>query len=326
VRRLGALILLLRAGIFLFTHGRRFHVFHVHTVSGLALPAVLIGRLLRKAVILKAVGAWELGGILNPARRRQVVYRIFLAILRRADAWVAVSSRLRRAIEAVGVPSARLVTIPNGVSTTRFVPRFEGQIQGAGASDPPQVVFVGRLVKDKGLPVLLQAWTTVKEQVPGVTLHIVGDGPLEDEVRTLAHHSGLSECVRFHGHQQAVLPFLQTASLFVLPSYIEGLSNTLLEAMAAGLPVVATRVSGSEDVIEEGVTGLLVPPGDPIALAEAMTALLKNPARATAMGRNARQRIERSCGLESVVENYLNLYQRVLQKNGVPLCAASPAS
>jgi glycosyltransferase involved in cell wall biosynthesis len=326
VRFLGALGMLLRASVFLLTEGRRFQVFHVHAVNSLAVLTTLIGKLLGKAVVLKAVGAWELeDGVLNPIRRRRFVYRQLIRILTQADAWIAVSEYLHNAMAEAGVPASRLVTIPNGVDTGHFAPAAAEPSRRESAATAPHVVFVGRLVKEKGLPVLLRAWASVARHRESAVLHIVGGGPMEDELTLLAKNLGIASSVRFHGYQQAVLPFLQTAHLFVLSSYVEGLSNTLLEAMAVGLPVVATRISGSEDIVTMGENGILVPPGDEKALAEAILEVLANPVRAAAMGRNARQFVEQHCGLGRITDEYIRLYRQIL-KNGVPSCVVSPVS
>jgi glycosyltransferase involved in cell wall biosynthesis len=321
VRFLGALILLLRAGFFLLTEGRQFQIFHVHTINSLAVLATIIGKLLGKAVVVKAVGAWELDeGVLNPVRQRQLLYRWQLTILKQADAWVAVSEHLHGAMRAAGVPPGRIVTIPNGVDIIHFTPHGSVSLQ---KTTSPQVIFVGRLVKEKGLPILLQAWVTVGQRVKDAVLHIVGGGPLELELQTLADRLGILASVRFHGYQQAVLPFLQSSQLFVLSSHIEGLSNTLLEAMAVGLPVVATRISGSEDIVAVGENGLLIPPGDADALAEAIVFILNDPVRTAAMGQCGRQLVEQRCGLAHITDNYVQLYARIV-KDGARSCAASP--
>lgn len=326
IRFLGALGLLLRAGIFLLTEGRRFQVFHVHAVNSLAVLSTIIGKLLGKAVVLKAVGAWELDqGVLSPERRRHWLSRTQLAILRQADSWVAVSEHLHRAMAEAGLPPSHIVTIPNGVDVARFTPQANEAAPRADLVTAPRVIFVGRLVKEKGLPVLLQAWAKTAQRLPAAVLHIVGGGPLEEELKLLAECLGILSSVRFHGYQQAVLPFLQSAHLFVLSSYVEGLSNTLLEAMAVGLPVVATRISGSEDIITPGENGLLAPPGDATALAEAIVSVLEQPERAAAMGKRARQFVEQRCGLERITDDYIHLYQQIL-KNGARSCAASPVS
>jgi L-malate glycosyltransferase len=327
IRLLGTVVLLLRAGWFLLTRGRRFAIFHVHPVSFLAVLTVVVGRALGKAVVLKAAGGWELeDGVLNPAHQRQLLYRTMLAILRRADTWVATSTYLRGAMAAAGVPHERIVTIPNGVDTKRFarVPRNHTP-PTQRVAPPPRVVFVGRLVREKALPVLLQAWAVVQQHTPEACLDIVGGGPLERELKALTAHLGLTATVCFRGFHDDVIPFLQAANVFVLPSYVEGLANTLLEAMAMSLPAVATRISGSEDVVVEGETGLLVPPGDAVALAQALSELLQTPARAAAMGACARQRVVALCSLEQVTTTYIQLYKDLVKK-GEHLCAALPAS
>ncbi len=327
IRRLGTGVLLLRAALFLLTQGRRFDIFHVHAVSFLAVLTVLIGRILRKAVVLKAVGGWELEqGVLNPTRRQQFLYRTMLAILRHANIWIAISTHMRRAMEAAGIPRERIVTIPNGVDIKRFDPALNQAPYVQNGAGAPRVVFIGRLVREKALPVLLEAWTAVAQRIPGVVLDIVGWGPLEQELKVLTKHLGLTAAVRFQGYHEDVMPFLQAANVFVLPSYVEGLSNTLLEAMAVSLPVVATRISGSEDVVADGETGVLVPPGDATSLAQALSELLEDPERATAMGIRARQRVMEFCSLEQVTTSYIHLYEHLLKENGERLCAASPAS
>jgi glycosyltransferase involved in cell wall biosynthesis len=275
----------------------------VHTANLLAVVAVVVGRVSRRPVVLKTNGAWELEqGVLNPRIRRRLRQRVMLAVLRHADAWIALSLELRRAIEEAGVPAARIHVVPNGVDTARFRPGADGVDRG------PRVVFVGRLVPQKAIPVLLRAWASVGRRAPAVTLDIVGGGPLLPELEAIAARSGLGARVRFRGFQADVLPFLQGAAVFVLPSTIEGLSNALLEAMAVGLSVVATRVGGTQDVVIDGRTGLLVPPDDPEALADALAALLTAPERAREMGRRGRDRAVERYALERVACTYRALY------------------
>jgi glycosyltransferase involved in cell wall biosynthesis len=327
VRWFGTAVLFCRAFLFLLIRGRKFDIFHVHTVSFLAVLTVIVGRVLGKVVVLKAVGGWELEeGVLNPARQRQLLYRAMLSIVRRADTWIAISTHMRCAMEAAGIPCERIMMIPNGVDTLRFSPAPERTVTGQSATEAPRVVFVGRLVKEKALPVLLQAWQIVHQRIPHALLDIVGRGPLDQELKTLSEYLGLTATVRFHGYHEDVIPFLRTANVFVLSSYVEGLSNTLLEAMAVSLPVVATRISGSEDIVIDGETGLLVPSGDAASLAQALSELLEAPERATAMGERARQRVTELCSLEQVTTTYIDLYQHLRKEQGERLCAASPAS
>jgi glycosyltransferase involved in cell wall biosynthesis len=311
IRWLGTVVFLARAAAFLVTRGRRFQVFHVHTVNLLALVAVVAGRLSRRPVVLKTTGAWELEhGVLRGRAGRGLRQRLMLAVLRHADAWIALSVELGRAIEEAGVPAANVRIIPNGVDTAHFRPPGT-----ADAKQDLRVVFVGRLVPDKALPVLLRAWTDVARRVPAATLDIVGAGPLQPDLATAASQLGLGARVRFAGFHADVRPFLEAATVFVLPSTVEGLSNALLEAMAVGLPAVATRVGGTEDVVIDGGTALMVPPHDHEALAEALTALLTAPERAREMGRQARDRAVERYSLGLVASTYLALYRELIARS-----------
>jgi glycosyltransferase involved in cell wall biosynthesis len=313
IRYLATLGATLHLAAFLLRRSRRYDVVHVHTVSYLALAATVVSRLLGKRVILKAVGWWELErGVLDPRRRRQPVVRLALPVLRRADVWVAVSRALEGAMRQAGVPAARIHYLPNGVDTKRFVAgsRREARDRLGMASDQPRVVFVGRLDPVKSLPTLLHAWRTVAEKEPRALLDIVGDGPAQASLEDLAKSLGLAAGIVFHGRVEDVVPYLQAADCFVLPSAVEGLSNTLLEAMAVGLPVVATRVSGSEDVIEPGTSGHLVAPGNEDDLGGRILAVLGDPSRAGEMGARARRRVDKLFAIDRIAESYLSLYCR----------------
>jgi glycosyltransferase involved in cell wall biosynthesis len=230
---------------------------------------------------------------------------------------VAVSAHLRRALEQAGVPAQRIHTIPNGVDTALFAPPSLPHSREPRPARGARVVFVGRLVEEKALPVLLRAWAAVTERIAAATLDIVGAGPLQAELRALAARLGITSTVTFHGFHDDVTPFLWAADVFVLPSVVEGLSNALLEAMAAGLPVVATRISGTEDVVVHGETGLLVPADDADALAGALTSLLAAPERAREMGRRARDQVIRQCGLDLVAAAYVALYDDLVEEPSV---------
>ena len=210
-----------------------------------------------------------------------------------------------------GVAADLIRYLPNGVDTARFRPgdrRAARQRLGMEV-DRPRVVFVGRLDPVKALPSLLRAWRTVVEKEPRALLDLVGDGDLQSELQTMARTLGLDRSVLFHGRREDVLPYLQAADCFVLPSSSEGLSNTLLEAMAAGLPVVATRVSGSEDIVVSGRNGFLVSPGDQDDLSRQILAILGDPQLARRLGITARKQIMEAFSIERVAKNYQALYR-----------------
>ena len=176
-------------------------------------------------------------------------------------------------------------------------------------------MYVGRLDPIKALPVLLAAWRRVADKVPGAILDIVGDdnrgtpAPMRPGLERLVDELGIRESVTFHGTQDDVLPYLRAATCLVLASEVEGLSNTLLEAMATGVPAVATRVSGSEDLVVPDVNGVLVTPRDEDELACALAAVLTDPARAQHMGQRARQTILSRCAVGRVADAYVRLYR-----------------
>jgi sugar transferase (PEP-CTERM/EpsH1 system associated) len=210
---------------------------------------------------------------------------------------------------ADGVPGNRIEVIRNGIAIGPPVVR-----DGAPAW---RIVHVARLNEVKDQPTLLRAVRLIAEAHPAVRLHLVGDGEERAALERLTDELGLREYVRFHGFHDDVRPFLVDADLFVLSSVSEGIALTLLEAMAASLPVVATDVGGNREVVVPGETGLLVPPGDPAALAEGITSLLGDPSRAAAMGRAGRARAIQEFSLDRTAAAYEALYLRLLARRGL---------
>jgi glycosyltransferase involved in cell wall biosynthesis len=164
---------------------------------------------------------------------------------------------------------------------------------------------------------LVRAFLRLRELAPGergrLRLVLVGDGPLRTEAEVLLAAAGAREQAWLAGARDDVPELLQGLNVFVLPSIAEGISNTILEAMACGLPVVATRVGGNAELVVAGETGQLVPPSDPDALARAMLAYVRAPARAGREGAAGRVRIERRFSLEAMVERYMAVYDEVLK-------------
>ncbi len=154
----------------------------------------------------------------------------------------------------------------------------------------------------------MRAVRLVADREPNFVLDVVGDGPHRADIELLCDELQLREHVRFLGYRRDVHELLGEAEFFVLSSVKEGLSLTLLEAMATGLPIVATRVGGNGEVVAEGETGFLVPAEAPEAMAAALLAMLDDPGRARAMGRGGRRRVEEHFDLQKVVREYEGLY------------------
>ncbi len=199
--------------------------------------------------------------------------------------------------------------IPNGVDLSRFC------LAPANLADDEQrkktVVCVSRLDYQKGIDVLLQAWRLVQEQVPAARLRIVGDGSLQDKLQRLAEAINITQSVEFVGRKSDVPAQLHHGTIAVLPSRTEGMPNALLEAMACGSACVATRVSGSEDLIQHGVNGLLVDAENYESLAQALLTLLRDPDLTCKYGQAARASIEEHYSLEKITNTYVEVYNRL---------------
>jgi glycosyltransferase involved in cell wall biosynthesis len=213
---------------------------------------------------------------------------------RRVDGFIAVSDDVATAItHAYRPPRGRLFLIPNGVDVERYAEQGDRAGVRAGLGLPASarlIIVVAKLFAQKGHAVLLEALASTSVRTDDAVL-VVGEGPERDRLEDIARRRGL-RCVRFLGARPDIPQLLAASDLFVLPSLWEGLPMALLEGMAAGLPVIATDVAGSRQVVVNGESGLLVPPGDPTALASAMTGLLADDAERTRLGRAARQRVE----------------------------------
>ena len=299
----GGPLLWLRMACWLWARRRHYDAWHVHIAHHMGAVCGLLGRWMDRPVVVKVSGWWELEkGVL--ADHASPLARACYRCLLRADAWQAISKRIEAALIAKGVPPANIAAIPNGVDTDRFRP-----IQRASCASP-RFVFIGRLVPEKGLDTLLHAFSQALRTCPDATLRLVGSGPLGQPLAALASELGIANRVEFCGHRDDIEAVLSEADIGVLGSRIEGLSNTLLECMAAGLPMIASRVSGSEDLVRTGVNGWMFEPDDRDALAACLVAAATLPiGQRMAMGANARDSVEQYAGLQRVAESLLRLYR-----------------
>jgi glycosyltransferase involved in cell wall biosynthesis len=168
----------------------------------------------------------------------------------------------------------------------------------------------------KGIPYFLDAATVLAERFPDVCFLVVGDGAIKRELEEQACRMGLGQRIAFTGFRSDVPELLSEAAVSVLPSLSEGTSNTLLESMAAGIPVIATRVGGNPEVVEDGVSGLLVPPRDSAALAAATARLLEDEALAARLGEAGMRRVSELFSIEGSVHETEHLYQRLVEARG----------
>jgi glycosyltransferase involved in cell wall biosynthesis len=209
------------------------------------------------------------------------------------------------------IPPQRLSLIPNGVDTDFFAP--SGPNRGNGNL---KVLSIGRLVPDKDQATLLQAFSLVLQDHPNTDLWLVGNGPCKNQLDTLIRQKFPASRVVMLPGQVDIRPFFHRASLFVLSSVTEALPNVVLEAMASGLPIVATNVGGLPEVVNPGQTGLLVPPKEPARLAQAILQLLADEELRRAFGRAGRERVVREYSFNRMVRRYEVLFDALLAQKG----------
>jgi glycosyltransferase involved in cell wall biosynthesis len=226
------------------------------------------------------------------------------------SAFAAISNDIERQWRALGVPDGKMARTASGVDTCRFHP---GPSACEATLPPrPRVVFMGRLHPQKNLGVLLDAWPIVRRTLPAHLL-LVGEGAERASISERIENVGLTESIHLLGETGQPAEVLRAADVFVLPSVAEGMSNALLEAMATGLPCLASKIGGNEDLIDEGVSGHLLSPHEPNAWAEAIVGVLSDPARAATLGRAALKSVESRYALPAVVSQYVALYRRLIQ-------------
>lgn len=280
----------------------------VHTRNA---EAFFYGVLGAKLAGVRRVVHSEHGRVLPDTPRRMLAQRV---LLRLTDAAFAVSEQLRRDLVAhLGVPERRFEVIYNGVDSTRIMRADRGVARralGAGGDDLV-IGSVGRLVSVKNYELLLRAFARVAASRARVRLLLVGEGPERGRLERAAAEAGIASRTELLGHREDVADLLVGLDVFVLPSVSEGMSNTLLEAMAAGVPVVASDVGGNPEIVEDGRSGLLFPSRDEAALAARLARLLDDPSARDELGRAGRERVAREFSMGAMIDRYEALYERI---------------
>ncbi|MFZ5918896.1 MAG: glycosyltransferase family 4 protein [Chloroflexota bacterium] len=300
-------------------------------VNGYGLPPALVNVWLRKPMVIKLVGdfAWEYAvrhRLIDPdetiddfqqrshGRRVRWLRALQRWYISRAQVVIVPSRYLGGLVEGWGVSSGRLRLIYNALDTSLYesLPGREAARQMLDLSGRV-VLTVARLTPWKGVDALIALLPHLREQMPDVELVVVGDGPERASLERLAFEKGVLTSVRFTGQisQQQVGLYLRAADLFVLYSGYEGLPHVVLEAMLAGAPVIASAKGGIPEVVEDGVTGRLVPWGDEARLREALLAALSHPDEAAAWAERARVRVARDFGWARLVEETASLLEQL---------------
>ena len=315
---LASLSFSLACGLQLFRKRKDYRIVHFHGASlplFVNLPLLI---LLRKKVIAKIATAkigTEAGSLKG---RHHGLGNFLIRLLRHVDAFIATSSEIEEGLLADGFEREKINRIPNFVDLSLFGPvtheereRWKEQLGFAGRT---VVTFSGTLVERKGAEPLIRAWKAVVARDPKAHLLLLGKGPLVPPLQQLVRDLGIEGSVTFHGHTPKVAEFLHATDIFVLPSLQEGMPNTLLEAMACGLPAVATRIGGVVDVMQDGESGIVVEPGDSEGLAAGILRYLEDKDFAELAGRSAHGTIRERFSLDTIAARYVDLYRKLAKR------------
>lgn len=325
VRRLSVLSGSLRRPIFglqvtryLLEQSRRYDLVHIHGAYWRIWPILQILRFTHLKSVVKLT---QMGTDDPQTIRQRPLGSVLLRALSLADAVVSTSGDLTSSYAATSLPEERLVKIPNGVDTAAFAPvdsntqemyrrRLGLPTQGA------LIIFTGKVGHRKGVDRLLTAWEEVVKDHPTAQLLLLGpigeDDPLRPDQRPIRPWLADVPNVLAPGQQPNPQEYLKAADIFVLPSRREGLSNALLEAMATGLPCVASDIGANREVLKAGANGLLFDPDDVGALTKALRSLIQDTKCRRVLGQQARETVKVAFSLESVAEAYASLYRRLL--------------
>jgi glycosyltransferase involved in cell wall biosynthesis len=295
----------------------------------LGLPGLFAARVLGKPVVLQCEVSGEMSGAIytwgtpfdvHPVSRGLVRAGVSARnrLFRDAEAFVAISSRTRDEFLAAGLPPERVHLIPHGIDVATFRPAGGDERAALRAALglpllPRVVTFTGRLLRGKGVEVLIEAYARLAGRREDVHLVVVGSGAgqvlsIEDALRTQVEREGLASRVTFTGRVENVADYLRASDVYAFPSFFEAMPLSLLEAASCGLACVASRIGGVEDVIEDGRSGILVEPGDVSGLSAALGALLDLPERRSALGEAARERVLTRFDEREKVTRYRELF------------------
>jgi glycosyltransferase involved in cell wall biosynthesis len=287
---------------FLWKRRKDFDIIHVHTMEWSAIVAARLGKILRKPVLIKdsTMNGFE-------SLKRYPRGKHLQSLIIENAHFIAMTRVIADNLKKAGILTEKISLIPNGISITAVR-------KGEPVQD--RVIFTGNLYQQpaKGVDILLQAWSVVIKDFPNASLWIIGDG-VNDAYMKYVQELSIAGSVKFMGKIDDVRSCLETAGLFVLPSRREGMSNALMEAMLCGLPCVATDISGSRDLIKNGVNGIIVPPANVAKLAEAIGYMLQHREEAIRMGRKAQETIINEFGIDRIAGMYEGLYQTLVQKS-----------
>ncbi len=314
----------------LIRRAKSYDLIHLHSgTSFVGAVAIGISRFLGKPAILKIATAGDIRksvietteGDARPSRMHRIFNRFINRMLTRAHTIVCISKEIHEELIVCGFSPSQLAMIPNGVDPSIYSPIRQDErdhLRGQLGLPPKATIalYTGRLIRRKGVDLLLKAWAAVSNGYPNALLLLVGSGStsldsVEEELRVYVRKHLLETTVRFVGEQPSSLKYLQAADLFVFPSRREGMSNSLLEAMSVGLPVLASSIGGNVDLVEHQRNGWLFV--DEQSLTLGIERLLRDPQFRSRLGQSAQHTIKQRYSPNALFPRLLELYQHAIK-------------
>jgi len=311
LRKFGFYTYLLSLFLYLLWHRNEYELIHCHSATSEAAIGVYAGHCLYKPALIRPMASGAFGDLIILHKDCSLGGRSWLMHnISHADAVVALNQKISDEMAALGLNKDKFHFIPNGVEI-----RPDRPLHDYSWHEPMRIVFMGRLHPQKGIDTLLKALGRLAQERPDLPwqLLMAGTGPLKDELQVMAYRFEIDQRVVFLGHLDRVDALLDACDCFVLPSLSEGMSNALLEAMACGLPCIATDIPGNNSLIQHQRNGLLVPPNDEQALAEAIVAVTGSEELRQSLGQEALKTVEGKYSLSRVAQQYAALYNDLVR-------------
>jgi len=300
---------------FLISNARKYDVIHLHGFGWYLLAVTPIAKILKVPILLKFPSAKK-GGLSGIGKRR--LKNVLLRIVKSPDAFVSISDEITEELLTGGISKSRIFKAFNGVDTILYRPPMSKLIKTKLREqlllpEGKLCLFTGRFVPEKGLADLFAIWPEIVKEIPDAHLILCGTGPQEAALRALSNLSGIEVNIHFTGYIENTADYYKAADIFVLPSYREGNSNSILEAMASGLPVVSALAGGTPALVGCVGADYLVTPGDRLSLLKILSGLLTNEAKIKELGVEFQKRAE-MLSIEKSALHYIKGYKLLASK------------
>ncbi len=316
-KRIASILFLIKTFFFLLRYMLEYDVIHCHLATSTALGCLMAGWFVNAPVLIKLGGSGKTGDIQTSTATRGG--NLKLGLLKRGRCrFVVPSKEIAQEMINAGFNSKKIMIIPNGVDSDYFCPitpiEKNMRKRGVGIEGMKLALYIGRLEYGKGIILMIDAWARLNRMTGNWRLLIIGSGRLENAIKHKIKEKGMEKRISLIPpiSPDKVRDYLQIGDLFIQPSRYEGLSNSILEAMSCELPVIASRIGGNQELINDRINGLLFNPGDISDLSRVLAKALEDDKERKILGINARKWVTENLDLKLITKMYIQLYQKML--------------